>query len=112
MGTTSFSPLPSLIQNSVNACDTDIKPALLTSILLTGGNSLWTGLPQRLEHELHTISPGIRSRIFTATTTADRKFGAWTGGSILSSMGTFHQLWVSKKEYEEQGKAIIEKRCL
>jgi actin-related protein len=31
---------------------------------------------------------------------------------VLASLGTFHQLWVSKEEYEEQGGiAILEKRC-
>jgi actin-related protein 4 len=41
----------------------------------------------------------------------ERKYAAWIGGSILASLGSFHQLWISKKEYEEHGANIVEKRC-
>ncbi|RYG96922.1 hypothetical protein EON65_53660 [archaeon] len=33
----------------------------------------------------------------------ERLNGAWIGGSVLSICGSFHQLWVSKQQYEEQG---------
>lgn len=33
----------------------------------------------------------------------ERRFGVWIGGSILASCGNFHQLWLSKKEYDEMG---------
>ncbi len=30
----------------------------------------------------------------------ERRYAAWLGGSILASLGTFHQLWISKQEWE------------
>ncbi|KAI8814854.1 hypothetical protein BJ742DRAFT_671418, partial [Cladochytrium replicatum] len=33
----------------------------------------------------------------------ERRFGPWIGGSILASLGTFHQLWISKEENAEVG---------
>ena len=30
----------------------------------------------------------------------ERRYGAWLGGSILASLGTFHQLWISKEEWQ------------
>jgi len=30
---------------------------------------------------------------------------------VLGSLGSFHQMWVSKAEYEEIGSLIVEKRC-
>ena len=30
----------------------------------------------------------------------ERQFGSWIGASILASLGTFQQMWVSKAEYE------------
>lgn len=30
----------------------------------------------------------------------ERRFGGWLGGSILASLGTFHQLWISKEEWQ------------
>jgi actin-like protein 6A len=41
----------------------------------------------------------------------ERKSSSWLGGSILASLGTFNQLWISKKEYEEVGSSIIETKC-
>jgi actin-related protein len=35
----------------------------------------------------------------------ERKFGTWIGGSILASLGSFQQLWLSKQEYDEMGAA-------
>ena len=41
----------------------------------------------------------------------ERQFGAWIGGSIMSSLGTFVPLWFTKQEYEEQGASYIESKC-
>lgn len=35
----------------------------------------------------------------------------YTGGSILSSLGSFQQMWMSKKEYEEAGAALIHRKA-
>jgi len=43
-------------------------------------------------------------------TRLERKFGVWIGGSILASLGSFHQMWVSKAEYQEQGAALLAKK--
>lgn len=29
----------------------------------------------------------------------ERKFSVWIGGSILASLSTFQQMWMSKEEY-------------
>ena len=33
----------------------------------------------------------------------ERKFLVWIGGSILSSLSTFQNMWITKSEYEETG---------
>ena len=35
----------------------------------------------------------------------------WIGGSILASLGSFQQLWMSKAEYAEQGAQGILRKC-
>lgn len=30
----------------------------------------------------------------------ERKYGGWMGGSVLASLGTFHQLWISKEGWD------------
>ena len=54
---------------------------------------------------------GSRVRLHSPGNLVERKYASWVGGSILASLGTFHQMWISKKEYEEQGSMIVEKRC-
>ena len=41
----------------------------------------------------------------------ERRFAAWIGGSVLASLGSFHQMWVSKQEYDETGRSIVEQKC-
>jgi actin-related protein 4 len=79
--------------------------------VVTGSTSLLNGFNDRLNHELTTMYPGLKIRVHAAGLTSERRFGAWIGGSILASLGTFHQMWISKKEYDENGPGIVEKRC-
>jgi hypothetical protein len=36
----------------------------------------------------------------------ERKYSVWIGGSILASLSTFQQMWISKEEYDESGKNL------
>ncbi|KAI8441628.1 hypothetical protein MSG28_015190 [Choristoneura fumiferana] len=33
------------------------------------------------------------------------------GGSILASIGSFQQMWISSQEYDEGGKGQLERKC-
>lgn len=103
--------IPELIRACVNSVDIDLRPNLLGNIVVTGGSSLLHGFNDRLNIELTNAFPGMRIKLHAAGLTTERRFGAWIGGSILASLGTFHQMWISKKEYEENGVGIVEKRC-
>ena len=41
----------------------------------------------------------------------ERKYSVWIGGSILSSLSTFQQMWISKGEYDESGPTIVHRKC-
>jgi actin-related protein 4 len=100
-----------MIIDSINACDVDIRANLANNIVITGGASLIQGFTDRVNDDLTQGLPGFKIRIHAPGNTVERKFSAWIGGSILASLGTFHQLWISKKEYQEVGGAkLLEKR--
>lgn len=103
--------LPALIQHALSQVDVDIRPHLLANIVVVGGSSLVYGVSERLKQELEALYPGPRVRIFAPANVVERRFSSWIGGSILASLGTFHQMWISRKEYEEHGPGIVEKRC-
>lgn len=41
----------------------------------------------------------------------ERKYSVWIGGSILASLSTFQQMWISKQEYDEAGPSIVHRKC-
>jgi actin-related protein len=43
--------------------------------------------------------------------TEERKFLVWIGGSILSSLSSFLNMWISRNEYAEYGATIVHKKC-
>ncbi|OWK49826.1 Actin-like protein 6A [Lonchura striata] len=57
------------------------------------------------------IRPSMRLKLIANNTTVERRFSSWIGGSILASLGTFQQMWISKQEYEEGGKQCVERKC-
>ncbi|KAL6438203.1 hypothetical protein ACFW04_004426 [Cataglyphis niger] len=100
-----------LVTTSVGMCDMDIRPSLYGSVVVTGGNSCLQGFSERLNRDLASKTPpSMRLKIISANSSSERRYGAWIGGSILSSLGSFQQMWLSRQEYEESGKLILE-RC-
>mmetsp|Transcript_49981 Transcript_49981/g.159955 ORF Transcript_49981/g.159955 Transcript_49981/m.159955 type:complete len:103 (+) Transcript_49981:291-599(+) len=96
---------------SVNKCDVDVRKELYSGILLTGGNTIFPNVKERLERELAEQAPGgARVKVITSTSSAERRYSAWIGGSILASLGSFQQMWMSKAEYEEHGAALIHRK--
>lgn len=98
-----------LITNSINMCDAELRAGFFSNIMVTGGNSLLTGFVERLNSEFNHLN--YKTKITAPATAAERRFSSWIGGSILGSLGTFHQMWISKQEYEENGRYIVDKKC-
>merc|ERR1711965_470109 len=84
---------------SIQDCDVDIRMDLYGNIILSGGTTLYAGLPDRLEQEVDKKCPQQGSVKIIAS--ADRYYCVWTGGSTLSSLSTFESQWIPKEEYEE-----------
>jgi len=103
--------LPKLISNSLYQIDPDLHSGLLTNIIVTGGTSLMQGYVDRLAAEMGPLAGAMKVKIHAPPTPAERVFSSWLGGSILASLGTFHQLWIGKEEYEEVGVSIIHRRA-
>ncbi len=40
----------------------------------------------------------------------ERKYSVWIGGSILSSLSTFEEMWIKKEEYDEAGPSIVHRK--
>ena len=95
---------------SIKECDLDIRTELYGNLILSGGTTLYTGLPDRLEQEVDKLAPkGGMVKIIAGQ---DRYYSVWTGGSTLSSLSTFESQWITKEEYEENGAEIVHRKCV
>nr|XP_022915511.1 actin-like protein 6B [Onthophagus taurus] len=100
-----------LVTTSVGMCEIDHRPTMYSSVVVTGGNSNIQGFTDRLNRDLQSkVPPSMRLKIISQAGMSEKRFASWLGGSILSSLGTFTQLWVSKQEYEEVGKGVVRNR--
>jgi actin-related protein len=67
-------------------------------------------LRENIESLIHVHTPGWKVKLL-APAVAERAILSWLGGSILGSLGTFHDMWITKAEYEEWGSAIVNRKC-
>lgn len=97
-----------LALDSTRKCDQDVAPLLFGNVVLSGGSSLYRGLPDRIHRELQELAPAEKVRIFAST---ERRNSAFVGGSILASLPTFQDMWVTKNDYDEIGPAVAQRNC-
>ena len=99
-----------LINNSILKTDIDIHKTLYSNIVLTGGNTMFPGMAERLHTEVSRLAPNITNIKIVAS--PERKYSAWIGGSMLASMNWFEKLMISKMEYDEYGPQIVSRKCI
>jgi actin beta/gamma 1 len=94
---------------TIMKCDVDIRKDLYGNIVLSGGTTMFPGIGERMTKELVALAPSTMKIKVVAP--PERKYSVWIGGSILSSLSTFQQMWISKAEYDESGPAIVHRKC-
>lgn len=70
---------------------------------------MYPGIADRMEKELKSLAPTTMKVKIIAP--PERKYAVWIGGSILSSLSTFGNMWISKREYDEAGPSIVHRKC-
>jgi len=94
---------------SIQKCDIDVRRDLFGNIVLSGGTTMYNGLPERLQAEVQALcNTNIKPKVVAPP---ERKYSVWIGGSILSSLTTFQNQWVTKAEYDEQGSGVVHNKC-
>lgn len=108
--------LAQLVLQSIAAIDADQRTTMFGNIVLVGGTTALPGFGDRLASEisLQATLSGVgvpRVKIHNASQSAERRYAAWLGGSILATMDTFNGLWISRQEYDEHGPGVVHARC-
>ena len=96
--------------DTIMKCDIDLRKDLFSNIVMSGGTTMYKGLAERMTKELNAITPaGMSVRVIAPP---ERKYSVWIGGSILTSLNTFQENWVTKDEYDESGPSIVHRKCM
>jgi actin-related protein len=105
----SCNSIQDLTWKSIQSSDVDVRKDLCKNIILSGGTTMYAGLPERLKNEIVSLAPaGAEIRVIAA---ADRKYAVWKGASTLASLSTFASSWVSAEDYQENGAAVVHRKC-
>ncbi|VEN62768.1 unnamed protein product [Callosobruchus maculatus] len=97
------------VYKSIMKCDIDIRKDLFANTVLSGGTTMYPGIGDRIQKEITALAPStIKIKIIAPP---ERKYSVWIGGSILASLSTFQQMWISRAEYDEFGAKIVHQKC-
>ena len=95
--------------NSIMKCDIDIRKDLYANCVLSGGTTMYPGIADRMQKEITSLAPATMKVKVIAP--PERKYSVWIGGSILASLSTFQNMWITKDEYDESGPSIVHRKC-
>mmetsp|Transcript_16148 Transcript_16148/g.44713 ORF Transcript_16148/g.44713 Transcript_16148/m.44713 type:complete len:599 (+) Transcript_16148:85-1881(+) len=112
------SPVANMVVDAAYRCDREQQAGVLGNVILAGGGacigptdqSVPDSLKEQIETIIHAHTPGWRVKMLSPGM-QERAIASWLGGSILGSLGTFHEMWISKAEYDEWGCSIVNRKC-
>jgi actin-related protein len=90
-------------------CDIDMRKDLYANTVLSSGTTIFQGIAERMQKEISLLAPSTMKIKIIAP--PERKCSVWIGGSILASLSSFQQIWISKQEYDESGPSIVYRKC-
>jgi len=82
-------------------------PELLNNVVLSGGTTLTTGFQERVLWELNNTMGAGSVRVIAKP---ERKYLSWIGASIVSTLATFKDSWLTAGEYMEVGESLVHRK--
>ncbi|PBC34975.1 Actin-related protein [Apis cerana cerana] len=108
-----------LVFSTIQAADIDIRSELYKHIVLSGGSTMYPGLPSRLEREIKQL---YLQRVLKNDTSKLNKFKikiedsprrkdmVFMGGAVLAEITKDREsVWITREEYEEKGLSVLKK---
>jgi len=103
----------------INKADVDTRSEFYNHIVLSGGSTMYPGLPSRLEKEikelyLQKVAKGNKQQMTKFKCRIEdpprRKHMVFLGGAVLAEiMKDKDHFWMNKSEYQEQGEGVLRK---
>jgi len=98
-----------LTNETIKKCDVDIRRDLYGNIVMSGGTTMFKDIDKRMKKEISALAAS--NMVVKIIAPPERKYSVWIGGSILSSLSTFEDMWIKKEEYDESGPSIVHRKC-
>jgi len=93
------------VLEAIQKSDLDLRRDLYQRIVLSGGSTMTKNFGKRLVSELQTaVSQQARIKIYAPH---ERELTTWIGGSLLSFLESFREMWIRKKEFNDLGSSIL-----
>jgi len=114
-------PLPDMVDATIQACPIDTRLRLYKNIVLSGGSTMFQSFNKRLQRDIKRMADQRLedSRLRAKAKDMEKKevdvkvishsmqrFAVWFGGSMLASMPQFYEMSHTRAEYQEQGPRI------
>jgi len=89
------------------------REVLCNNLIIAGGNTMFSGFTDRLMKELTPlVNPIVPNNVKIKMIAPQKRYmSSYVGGSILASLSSFKDLWITKSEYQEQGASIVHRKC-
>ncbi|KAL4238614.1 hypothetical protein ACF0H5_003321 [Mactra antiquata] len=97
------------VHRTLELVDSHIRKTACRNIVLSGGNTMFSGLAMRLQIEMNKLFPSKLGVKVIESPVSERRFATWVGGSIMASLDSMKDKWVSKHDFMDQGPQVINK---
>lgn len=97
-----------LLGTTFASMDIELALAFSDKITFSGGTTMIGGFVERMKKDFQKI---WKNRKFMMSYNEKNINSAWTGGSLISNLSSFQSEFVDKKEYNEYGPIIIQRKC-
>ena len=99
-----------MIKSSIDKVDVELRNQLYSYVLVSGGNTFFKGIQEKLHKEIQKIAPKrMRVKLHTPS---NRKYSCWIGGNVISTLEIFKKMWITKLERSDKGKRLIQSKTI
>ncbi|XP_038632362.1 actin-like isoform X2 [Scyliorhinus canicula] len=102
--------LPALGHSVIERCSEETRNDMYANIVLAGGNSMFRNMEERLQQEMTNLAkPGTKVKVHAPP---NRNYLSWKGAAILSGLSNFHQMCVTRQDFEEFGTTVLHRKLI
>lgn len=97
--------LHEMVVNSIMKCDIDLRNTIFSNLIVAGGTTAMKRFSERLHKSVAKLAPkDVKIKLIAPK---NRDISCWIGGSTLSALKAFNEMWITKQEYSEHGANIF-----